>query len=558
MARTPHVLILGGGFVAHDTVAVLKRSIKRGDITATVVDRDNFLTFHGLVGEMVTGRIVPENVVNPARRIFAPAQVHVGEIESIDVEAKRVVTSRRLDGRRFELEYDYAVVGVGCGENLERYPGLAEHAFRLRRFEDCFRLKNHVIEMLELADVERDPEERTRLLTFFVAGGGFSGAELAGELSDFLARLTRREYKGIRRDECRVVIVHPGKTLLPELYGSQSAERPGRTFPKLVDYAMRHARKLGVELMLETKVVGVTPNEVYLSNGDHIPTRTIVSAVGSKPWDVLDDIDVPRDDQGRLITDEFLRVAGRDDLWAGGDCAAVPHPKGGTCPPVALFAMKHGRQIGRNLVRQRAGKSLKPFRSTVIGQAVSLGKRTAVGEVKGIPVKGRFAWFGWRAIIWSAIPSLDRRLRVLGDWALWPFVGRDIVQIGPSQAAVYDVRHHVYQEGETIAERARPGRLVHVIVEGTVDLVRSENGSEAQLESLGPGDHFGRKLLELKEADGARARSLVRTVALREEQANKLQDVFLSTSRIVAKTEHLPVVDADELEQLRRQRELGA
>ena len=151
---------------------------------------------------------------------------------------------------------------------------------------------------------------------------------------------------------------------------------------------MKHSRKLGVELMLETKVVGVTPNEVYLSNGEHIPTRTIVSAVGSKPWPLLDDIPLPRDERGRLVTDEFLRVDGRDDLWAGGDCAAVRHPRGGTCPPVALFALKHGDAIGRNLRRSLAGKSLRPFRSDVIGQGISIGNRTAVGALKAIPLRG--------------------------------------------------------------------------------------------------------------------------------------------------------------------------
>jgi NADH dehydrogenase len=529
----------------------LRRPIRRGQVRATVVDRDNFFTFHGLIGEMVTGRILPSNLLNPARRVFAPAQMHVGEIESIDIEARKVLTSRRIDGARFELDYDQAVVCIGSGENLEAYPGLAEHAFRLKSFDDCFRLKNHVLEMFELADIETDAAERLRLLTFFVAGGGFSGTELACELGDFVRRLTKREYPRIGPEECRIVVVHPGPTLLPELYGSKSAERSLKSYPRLVEFGMKHARKLGVELMLETKVVGATPNEVYLSSGEHIPTRTIVSAVGSKPWSVLDGINVPRDERGRLVTDEFLRVNGRDDLWAGGDCAAVQHPDGGTCPPVALFAMKHGQHIGKNIRRSLAGKGLRPYRGNVLGQGVSIGSRTAVGVLKGVPLKGRFAWVMWRLVLWTvALPSWDRRLRLLGDWAVWPVVGRDIVQMGPSEIAAYDVRHHVYQPGETIAESARPVRFVHVVVEGDVDLIR---GAEV-VEALGPGDHFGRKLLEHKQADAARASSLVRTVALREEQANQLQDVFLSTSRIVARTEYHPTLD---VESARRAREQG-
>ena len=204
MAKPPHVLVLGGGFVAHGVTRALRRHIRRDEVTVTVVDRDNFFTFHGLIGEMVSGRVLPSNILNPARRVFAPAQVHVAEIETVDLDEKRVVTLRR-NGVRSELRYDVAVVSLGNGENLEAYPGLAEHAYRLKSFDDCFRLKNHIIEMFELADLEADPDERRRLLTFFIAGGGFSGSELAGELADFTRRLAAREYPGIRRDRKSVV-----------------------------------------------------------------------------------------------------------------------------------------------------------------------------------------------------------------------------------------------------------------------------------------------------------------------------------------------------------------
>src|SRR5262249_21044402 len=153
--------------------------------------------------------------------------------------------------------------------------------------------------------------------TFFVAGGGFSGTEMAGELADFARLLTEREYRRIRFDECRIVIVHPGPTLLPELHGSGSLEREGRSVPRLIDFGMRHARDLGVELMLNTRVVGATPNEVHLSDGSRIPTRTIVSTVGTKPVPVLASLELPLDERGRIRTDEFLRVEGSESLWAG-------------------------------------------------------------------------------------------------------------------------------------------------------------------------------------------------------------------------------------------------
>ena len=226
MADAPHVLILGGGFVAYRTVRRLRRAITRGEVRATVVTRDNALAVHGLIGEMVTGRIRAEHGAQsrtPRLRTGEPPRCRdrVDRRRGEDESSRAATSTARASSWNTTARWSC----VGSGENLEVYPGLAEHAFRLKSFHDCIRLKNHIVEMLELADIETDPEERRRLLTFFVAGGGFSGTELAGELADLMRRLTKREYPGIAREECRVLVVHPGPTLLPELYGSQSTER---------------------------------------------------------------------------------------------------------------------------------------------------------------------------------------------------------------------------------------------------------------------------------------------------------------------------------------------
>ena len=526
------VLVLGGGYTAVHACKAMGHGIAAGDLEVTVVTRDNFLCAHGMICEMVTGRLAAGTILNPARRIFGRAHVHVAEIERIDLDARRAHTTRHIDGARSELEYDEALLGLGTSENLDAYPGLAEHAYKLKSFEDCFALRNHVIEMFELADIERDPEERRRLLTFFVAGGGFAGTEMAGELADLARLLTSRDYRGIKREECRVVIVHPGPTLLPELYGSGSLERKSKSFPKLVEYAMRHCEKLGVELMLETKVTGATPNEVYLSNGEHIPTRTIVSTVGTKPSPLLSGLPLPFDERGRVRVDAVMHVDGREELWAGGDCAAVPHPKGGTCPPTALWAAMHGKYVGRNIARAAAGKAPKPFRGMIRRQGVSLGRRTGVSEVGGIPLRGKVSWIGFRSVVFMLIPSWDRRLRMLSDWTLWPLVGRDIVQMGRGQRSAYEVRRHVYQPGETIVEASRPLRYVHVVVEGQAEAVRDGQ----VMTTIGPGGHFGRKWLEQRGADAVRSRTLVRTLVLHADQANVLQDVLLSSEPLIAKT----------------------
>jgi NADH dehydrogenase len=550
MEGAPRVLILGGGFATAGTCRTMRRAMRGGRVDVKVVSRHNYSCLHGLIAEMITGRISPGSVASPARRIFAPAQVHVAEIESIDLDGRRVVTSRALDGARQELEFDHVVLALGSSENIDAYPGLREHAFKLKRFEDCLRLRNHIIEMFELADAETDPDERRRLLTFVVAGGGYSGTEVAGELADYARLLTKREYARISRDEVRVVVVHPGPTLLPELYGSGNLERKAPSFPRLVEFGTRHIEKLGCELMLNTRVTGATSTEVYLSSGDHVPTRTIISTVGTKPNPLLDTLEVERDDRGRIAVDDFLRVRGRPDVWAVGDCASVPHPDGGTCPPVALYAEQHGLHAGANIVRAIRGRPLEPYRRAVRMQGISIGGRTAVGEIRGIGLKGTTPWLVWRAVISRVIPSWDRRIRVAAEWLIWPLVGRDIVQVGPSEHDDYDVRHNVFQPGEPIVERHRPVRFVHVIVEGDAELVRDRNGEPETTGTIGPGDHCGRKWLELKDLDLVRAKSLVRTVSLRADEANRLQDVLLSTERLVATTGSFPTIDAAELRRL--------
>ena len=546
MPAPPRVLVLGGGYVAMYLARGTKKAINAGELECTVVNRSNFQAFHGFVGEMITGRLSPSHICSPARRLFPPAQVHVAEIQKVDLKNKLVTTARSLDGARTVLEYDHLVVSMGSVDRTEAYPGLAEHAYRLKTYEDCLRLRNHMIEMYELADIEKDPEERRRLLTFFIAGGGYAGTEVAGELADLARLLTKKEYPGIKREECRFVLVHPGPTILPELYGKDGTGPEAH--PKLVEFGMNRMRKLGVEVVVNTKVEAATPNEVLLSNGDRVPTRTIISAVGTKMPPIVEKLDLPKDERGRILTDEFCRVQGYEDIWAGGDCAAVPLPKnpGVTCPPVAIYAMKQGHKIGKNLSRVARGREPKPFTYPGIGQGASVGRRSAVAELKGIEIKGFVAWIIWRALLTYYFPSWDRRLRLMTDWFIWPLVGRDIVELRTARPDEYDIRHNVFQPGEIVAQEERTGKYIHVIVEGEVELLHRKDGMEQVLDTLGPGAHFGTRGLESFEMEVARAKTVVRTVALRRDQAPQLQEVLRSTRLITAESGHFPaIVESD-------------
>lgn len=524
--RPAKILILGGGYVAISATRALRGAIERGEAEVTVVSRENYHVFHGFVSEMLTGRIQPGQILSPVRRIFAPARVHVAEIEAIDLVGQKVTTSRQLDGRRYELEYDYLLLCLGSVDHTEAYPGLAEHGFKLKTYDDCFRLKNHILTMFELADIETDPEERRRLLTFFVAGGGYAGTEVSGELADYIHLLTRREYRNIKREECRVVLVHPGQTILPELHGGSGGSSG---HPRLVEYATRHMRKLGVELMTSTRVSWATPNEVGLSNGERIPTRTLISAVGTKAAPILATLPVEMDERGRVKTERTMQVAGFPNVFAAGDCAAVPHPKGGTCPPVGIFALMEGSHASKNILRLMKGQESRPFTFSGLGQAVSIGRRTAVGEMRGIEFTGLICWLFWRIMLLYNIPTWDRKLRLLADWLIWPLVGRDIVEMSVNDADDYEISHHLFQPGEEIIEAGHFGRYLYLISEGEVEQVGADGLVQA---TLGAGGSFGHARADRKLQATYRAKSRVRAVSVRAEQAHRLREALSPLSKM--------------------------
>jgi NADH dehydrogenase len=511
--------MIGGGYAAVGLVSALRKAIQQGEVELTIVNRETYHVFHGFIPEMVTGRIGHAQVLSPVRRIFRPATVHIAEIEAVDFEQKRVHTNRHLDGRRYSIPYDHLVIGLGSSDNLAAYPGLAEHAFRLKTYDDCFRLRNHILAMLELAAIESDPTERERLLTFFVAGGGYAGTEMAGELTEHIRALIRREYPQLQAAKWRVVLVTPGPTILPELYGTKGATGETRGFPKLVEFASQHLANLGVEVLTNTKVAYATPNEVGLSDGQRVPTRTIISAVGTRPPALVESFNLPKHATGKITTDEYLRVTNTPSVWAAGDCAAVPHPTGGICPPIAIYALEHGKLIGQNLLRLIHGQPFQPFRFVNFGQGVNLGRRTAVAEVKGMEMKGTIAWVIGRMLLLNFVPSTERRLRTLLDWGLGAIFGRDMVEMSVADGDDYEIEHHVFQAGETIIGKGYTGRYLYLITEGEAEAI-AEGGNTL----LVMGDKCGRTYKQTGDIPEVRAKSTVRAVSVRYDQVQKLRD----------------------------------
>jgi len=334
--------------------------------------------------------------------------------------ARQQVWLRRGNAAAEPMHYDQLVLALGATANYRGLPGVAEHGFALKTLEDATRLRNHVIGMLERADVEPDPVERERQLTFVVAGGGFAGAELIAELFDMVHDV-RRYYPSIEPELLRFVLVHSQDRILPELPAG------------LADHSLAQLRGRGIEFVLSARLAGASAEAVVLADGRRLGTRTLVWTAGNRPNPLIATLPVPRE-RDAVSCEPTLRVRGLANVWALGDCASVPDvlAPGEFHPPTAQHALRQGKVAGDNIVATLTGRRLKPFRFRTIGLLVSLGHQKGAAEFRGRPYSGLFAWLLWRGVYLAKLPGLEKKVRVMLDWLLDLFFPRDVVLTAPA------------------------------------------------------------------------------------------------------------------------------
>jgi NADH dehydrogenase len=422
------VVILGGGFAGVSTAMNLEKEFRDDPSVAfTLVSETNALLFTPMLAEVAASSLEPTHISTPLRSSLHRTRVVRAEVAGIDLENRRV----KLSDREETLPYDHLVLALGAVSSLPPGDGIAEHALEFKTLADAIRIRNHVIDAFDHADAEPNPARRRALLTFVVAGGGFSGAELAGALNDF-ARGMLADYPNLSADDLRIVLVHSRERILPELSAS------------LADYALERMRARGVTFELNARVSAARPGVVVLKRMElektdatkkpepvqlEIPTETLVWAAGTAPSPLLKELAVERDKRGAVLVENTLAVRGHTGLWALGDCAIVPDAKTGKpCPPTAQFAIREARTLARNLCASIAGEPLQPFHFDSLGTLCVVGHHTACAEIKGYKFSGFFAWFLWRTLYLIKLPGLERKVRVVGDWTIELFFPRDILQ----------------------------------------------------------------------------------------------------------------------------------
>jgi NADH dehydrogenase len=503
------VVVLGGGFAGVYTAKYLTRMLgSRGDVHVELLSEENYFVFQPLLPEVAAGSINPNHVVNPIRDLVPKVQFRWCRIDSVDTQQK-VVRVAQGEGRELvEVPYDQLVFALGKISDFASMPGVAEHALPIKDLDDAFRLRNHVFRCLELADIEEDPAEKRALLTFVVAGGGFSGVETIGELSEMLHKCIPA-FRNVELREVRLCLVHSRDVVLQEMA------------PELGKAADKVLRGRGVEMFLKARVRAATRYGVYLSDGQFLPTRTFICTVGNAANPVVKDI-LGRGGfaeglvQGRGVgvfeTDLTLACKGRPGYWAVGDNAGVPDPvNGGLCPPTAQFAIREAKTCAENIIAAIDGRPLREFRFKSLGMLASLGRRTAVAEILGVRISGFLAWCAWRTFYLSTLPGAVRRLRVTLDLMLDLFFPRDIAQIQTVRHRIVRVDH--YEAGETIITKGEIGREVFIVKRGEVEVFQpaTDGVAEQIVTTLGKGDVFGEKALleDTPRNASVRARSAV-------------------------------------------------
>jgi len=410
------ILILGGGFAGLHAAIHLDDTLARDpDIEITLVNRDNFFLFTPMLHEVAASDLDLTNIVNPVRKLLKRVSFFAGEVESIDLDRKRVRVSHGFDHHHHELSYDHLVIGLGSITNFYNLPGLEERALTMKSLGDAIHLRNRLISLLEEADTECSAAVRGPLLTFVVAGGGFAGVETIAGINDFV-REAVHFYSNLRENMLRVVLVHPGGVILPELG------------EKLGLYAQKKLAERGVEIRVNTSVSGVSDHGVQISTGEMIETKALIWTAGTSPNPVLGSLPCAKE-RGRLKVDEMLRVPDQLGVWALGDCALVPDGRTGRYhPPTAQHALREGKVLAKNLIASVRGGVMRPFSFSTIGQLAAIGRRTGVANVLGINFSGFVAWWLWRTIYLSKLPRFEKKLRVALDWTLDVLFQKDLVQ----------------------------------------------------------------------------------------------------------------------------------
>jgi len=413
------IVVLGGGFAGIPTAHRLSRLLGRDPAFRIIlISEHNYFLFTPMLAEAPTGAVEIRHILRPIRPFCQMTGVVFQQrvVEGIELAARRVHARPSRGGPAQLIPYDYLVLALGAVSKFMGVPGVADHALALKDVGDAIRIRNHVIEMFEQADIEEDRGRKAALLTFVTVGGGHAGIEIATALQDLMHRTLVKHYTNIRGSEMRHVLV------APDILGHRN--------PALANLVLDEIYRKGIEVRLGPSVIGASREGVFLSDGQRIPTHTLMWTAGVTAHPVVAGLPCEKDRNGRILVNEYFEVPGYPGVYALGDCAHQAEAASGQpYPMTAQAALRQAAAAARVIAAAARGRPRRPFSFRPVGEMVPLGNRYAVADIRGFLLHGFFAWWLWRTYYLLRMPGLATKLRLIFDWTIDLFFERDLSEI---------------------------------------------------------------------------------------------------------------------------------
>lgn len=459
-----HVVIIGGGFGGLRAA----RALARAPVRVTLIDRENHHLFQPLLYQVATAALSPGNISVPIRSIFRRrrnVQVLLGEVVGADPDGQRVLLENGD-----AVPYDYLVVAAGAKTNYFGHDEWAEHAHGLKSIRDGIRIRERILLKFEEAEREQDPERRRQLLTFVVIGGGPTGVEMAGAISELGRRVLARDYRRITAQEVRVVLLEMADRVLLPFHEKLSAE------------AKRHLEALDVEVRTGARVTRVAADGVHIGDDELLEASMVCWAPGVRPVSLSRKLGLEVDDRDRIVVDGTCATRDHPEVFAIGDIAAFkPDPDGPPLPQLAPVAMQQGNHVGRTVRRELAGKERTPFRYRDKGIMATVGRSRAVVEAGKLHMSGFLAWVAWLFVHVMYLVNFQNRMMVLAEW-FWAYLtfrpGARLITVRhlpPTTEATAEAA--AVSERVEDAESAAAARAAAAAAQGA-EAVRDQDGEE--------------------------------------------------------------------------------
>jgi len=399
--QRPHVIIVGAGFGGLRAA----RELANAPVRVTLIDRNNYHLFQPLLYQVATAGVAPDEIAYPVRAIFRRQKnldFRMCEVEAVDLAQRSLRTSSG------DLAYDYLILAVGGTTNYFGLDSLAQHSFGLKELGDATRIRNHLLGQFERASQESDPDRRRAMLTFVIVGGGPSGVESAGAISELVRMLLHKDYPALNPSDVRVVLLEAFDRLL--------AHMPPALSQTTADVLARKR----VEVHFGAAVAGYDGQRVTLKSGEVLPAETVIWTAGVRAARLVDGLGLPQAGLGRVRVEPGLQAPGHPEVFIIGDAAYLEGEDGKPLGMIAPVAMQQAAHAAANLRRLLRGEPAQPFVYHDPGIMATIGRNQAVVKLGSLQFTGFPAWVVWLVVHLMQLVGFRNRLQVLINWA-WDY-----------------------------------------------------------------------------------------------------------------------------------------